>query len=105
MSTSSSLMLLALFLVAIALGWFLSFRHYRKLRRNQSLPPAYLSGLDHLIDNRTEEAIESFIQALEVNSDNLPAHIALAKLLRRKGDIERAVSIHEKMLQRSDLSV
>lgn len=105
MSTSSSLMLLALFLVAIALGWYLSFRHYRKLRRNQSLPPAYLSGLDHLIDNRTEEAIESFIQALEVNSDNLPAHIALAKLLRRKGDIERAVSIHEKMLQRSDLSV
>lgn len=105
MSTSSSLMLLALFLVAIALGWYLSFRHYRKLRRNQSLPPAYLSGLDHLIDNRTEDAIESFIQALEVNSDNLPAHIALAKLLRRKGDIERAVSIHEKMLQRTDLSV
>jgi len=106
MSANSPYLFFVFLLIAVAIGWYLGNRRLkRKDRRNQALPPAYLSGLDHLIDNRTEEAIESFIHALEVNSDNLPAHIALAKLLRRKGDIDRAVQIHERMLKRKDLSV
>ena len=76
-----------LFLLALGLGWALGYlKRNRRARGSVTLPEAYLTGLDYLIDNRTEEAIESFIEALEVNSDNLSAHIALAKLLRRKGE-------------------
>ena len=104
MSTYTPL-LFVFFLMAVALGWVLGQRYKRSVKPlEQSLPLAYLSGLDHLIDNRTEEAIASFITALEVNSDNLPAHLALAKLLRRKGDINKAVSIHETLLKREDLN-
>ena len=96
-------LLIFLLLIALALGWAIARWQQRKGTAS-TLPDAYLTGLDHLIDNRTEEAIESFIAALEVNSDTLSAHIALAKLLRRKGDVERAVRIHERLLSRSDLS-
>lgn len=100
-----SLLVFLLFLLAIGLGWALGYlKRNRSARSSLALPEAYLTGLDHLIDNRTEEAIESFIEALEVNSDNLSAHIALAKLLRRKGDVDRAVKIHEALLARTDLS-
>ena len=100
-----NLLLFILFLLAIGLGWFMGRRFKRSVKPSkETLPMAYFSGLDYLIDNRTEEAIESFINALEVNSDNLPAHLALAKLLRRKGDIDKAVSIHQTLLKRKDLS-
>jgi len=99
----NTLLLLILLLVAVSAGWGVA--RWQQLRQTKSaLPDAYLSGLDYLIDNRTEEAIESFIEALEVNSDTLSAHIALAKLLRRKGDVDRAVRIHEMLLSRPGLS-
>jgi len=96
-------LILTLLLIALALGWGIA-RWQQRRESRANLPDAYLSGLDYLIDNRTEEAIESFIEALEVNSDTLSAHIALAKLLRRKGDVERAVRIHEMLLARTDLN-
>lgn len=99
----NTLPLLVLLLSAVAAGWGVA-RWQQKRQTKNSLPDAYLSGLDYLIDNRTEEAIESFIEALEVNSDTLSAHIALAKLLRRKGDVDRAVRIHEMLLSRPGLS-
>lgn len=99
----NALLLLVLLMAALAAGWGVARWQQRRVSKN-SLPDAYLSGLDYLIDNRTEEAIESFIEALEVNSDTLSAHIALAKLLRRKGDVDRAVRIHEKLLSRPGLS-
>lgn len=96
-------LLLVLLVVAVVAGWSLArWQHRSKIK--SSLPDAYLSGLDYLIDNRTEEAIESFIEALEINSNTLSAHIALAKLLRRKGDVDRAVRIHESLLSRPGLS-
>ena len=96
-------LLLAVLVLAVVAGWSLArWQHRSKIK--SSLPDAYLCGLDYLIDNRTEEAIESFIEALEINSNTLSAHIALAKLLRRKGDVDRAVRIHESLLSRPGLS-
>jgi len=103
-------LLLGLLVVAIAIGW--------KLGRWQSRPgspdspsqaPAselnreYFQGLDYLMSDRTDEAIESFMRALEINSDTIPAHLALARLLRRKGDVERAIRVHQTLLARPGL--
>jgi len=104
-------LLLLLLVAAIAIGWVLGRRQYGwgDGRRADSPPGSdlsrdYFQGLDHLMSDRTDEAIESFIRALEINSDTIPAHLALARLLRRKGDVERAIRVHQTLLARSGLS-
>ncbi|MFC6669597.1 lipopolysaccharide assembly protein LapB [Marinobacterium aestuariivivens] len=99
------LLMVPLFM-AVASGWWLGRREgsRRNLAQHPSIGRDYFTGLDYLVNERTDEAIESFIRALEVNSDTLPAHLALAKLLRRKGDVERAIGLHQDLLRRSDLS-
>ncbi|SEQ84932.1 Lipopolysaccharide biosynthesis regulator YciM, contains six TPR domains and a predicted metal-binding C-terminal domain [Amphritea atlantica] len=91
--------------IAVALGWLLGRRQRdNSLPAQNTLQQEYFRGLDFLLSEKTDEAIESFIRALEVNSDTIPAHLALAKLFRKKGDVERAIQIHQNLLARSDLS-
>lgn len=100
------LLILPLFL-AVAIGWWLGRRDRAKAQPthvNRNVGLDYFTGLDHLLNEKTDEAIESFIRALEVNSDTIPAHIALAKLFRRKGDVDRAIQIHQNLLARPDLN-
>ncbi|MCO4756903.1 MAG: lipopolysaccharide assembly protein LapB [Oceanospirillaceae bacterium] len=95
--------------IAVAVGWWLGRRERQARSKEQSkrlysnISRDYFTGLDYLLNERTDEAIESFIKALEVNSDTIPAHIALAKLFRRKGDVDRAIQIHQNLLARPDL--
>ncbi len=103
---NDSLFIIPLFL-AIAIGWWLGRRQQNwslKRRPVQSLNAEYFTGLDYLLNENVDQAIESFIRALEVNSDTIPAHLALAKLFRRKGDVERAIQIHQNLLARPDLT-
>lgn len=92
--------------LAIGIGWFLGRRESNKFKRlpKANLSHEYFTGLDYLLNEKMDEAIESFIRALEINSDTIPAHIALAKLFRRKGDVDRAIKIHQNLLARPDLS-
>lgn len=89
--------------VAVAIGWLLGRQQNNKQPQN-TLQQEYFRGLDFLLSEKTDEAIDSFIRALEINSDTIPAHIALAKLFRKKGDVQRAIQIHQSLLARSDLS-
>jgi lipopolysaccharide biosynthesis regulator YciM len=101
---SEYLFIIPLF-IAIAAGWFLGrWQAAGKKPAQQSLQQEYFQGLDYLLSENTDKAIESFIRALEINSSTIPAHIALAKLFRKKGDVERAIQIHQSLLARSDLS-
>ncbi|MBV0933408.1 lipopolysaccharide assembly protein LapB [Marinobacterium weihaiense] len=105
--SSDVLMIVPLFL-AVGIGWWLgrfqASQHSGGEPGRQEPGRDYFIGLDHLINDNTDEAIESFIRALEVNSDTIPAHLALAKLFRRKGEVDRAVGIHQTLLARPDLS-
>lgn len=95
------------FVVAIFIGWLLGRKSLRQDMKPASegvLSRDYFIGLDHLLNEKTDAAIESFIRALEVNSETIPAHLALAKLFRRKGDVQRAINIHQNLLARPDLS-
>ncbi len=99
------LLIVPLFL-AVASGWWLGRREagVRAMAREQALSRDYLTGLDHLVDERTDDAIESFIRALEFRPESLTAHLALAKLLRKKGDVERAIKLHQELLERPGLA-
>lgn len=93
--------------IAIFIGWLLgrsSVQRDKVSASGDGLSRDYFIGLDYLLNEKTDQAIESFIRALEVNSETIPAHLALAKLFRRKGDVPRAISIHQNLLARPDLS-
>lgn len=97
--------LLIPFVLAIGIGWLLG----RRDKQSKPTPPQtnlsheYFTGLDYLLNEKMDEAIESFIRALEINSDTIPAHLSLAKLFRRKGDVDRAIQIHQNLLARPNL--
>ena len=64
----------------------------------------YFRGLNYLLNEQPDKAIEVFIKALEVDSDTVELHLALGGLFRRKGQIDRATRIHQNLIARPDLS-
>ena len=100
-------LLLALLLAAVAIGWWLG----RRERRGPG-PPAtspglardYFVGLNYLLNDQQDRAIETFIGALEVNSDTIETHLALGNLFRTRGEADRAVKIHQNLLARPTLT-
>ena len=93
-----------LFFVAIAIGWFLGRRGQAKPKASSpDLPGQYYRGLNYLLDGKPDGAVDAFINALEVNSETLETHIALGNLLRKRGEVDRAIRIHQNLLARPSL--
>ncbi|MDR5866092.1 lipopolysaccharide assembly protein LapB [Halomonas koreensis] len=101
------LLLLALLLAAVAIGWWLGRRERRKAGAapgSPNLARDYFVGLNYLLNDQQDRAIETFIGALEVNSDTIETHIALGNLFRSRGEADRAVKIHQNLLARPTLT-
>jgi lipopolysaccharide biosynthesis regulator YciM len=90
--------------LAFALGWLASRLDMRQLRlENRTQPKAYFQGLNHLLNEQQDQAIDAFIQAVQQDPDTSELHFALGNLFRRRGDFERAIRVHEHLLARADL--
>jgi lipopolysaccharide assembly protein B len=91
--------------VAFALGWFASRLDLRQLRmENRQAPKAYFKGLNFLLNEQQDKAIDAFIEAVQIDPDTSELHFALGNLFRRRGEYERAVRVHEHLLSRGDLT-
>ncbi|MCC5796587.1 MAG: lipopolysaccharide assembly protein LapB [Methylophaga sp.] len=92
--------------VAAMSGWFAARRHYKKRRRHNDTPfnPDYFRGLNYLLNEQPDKAIDVFIGLLEVNSETVETHLALANLFRRRGETDRAIRIHQNLIARPTLS-
>ena len=91
--------------VAFALGWLASRFDLRQLRlENRSNPKAYFKGLNHLLNEQQDQAIDAFIEAVQRDPDTSELHFALGNLFRRRGEFERAVRVHQHLLERADIS-
>jgi lipopolysaccharide biosynthesis regulator YciM len=91
--------------VAFALGWFASRLDLRQLRlENRQAPKAYFKGLNFLLNEQQDQAIDAFIEAVQNDPDTSELHFALGNLFRRRGEYERAVRVHQHLLARGDLS-
>jgi lipopolysaccharide biosynthesis regulator YciM len=99
----NDLVVFGLLFIAIAIGWYLGRRSARPVVTAPDLPSQYYKGLNYLLDGRPDGAIDAFINALEVNSETLETHIALGNLLRKKGEVDRAIRIHQNLLARPSL--
>ena len=90
--------------VVFALGWLASRFDLRQWRRDErSSPKAYYKGLNLLLNEQHDKAIDAFIEAVQQDPDTSELHFALGNLFRRRGEYERAVRVHEHLLHRADL--
>jgi lipopolysaccharide assembly protein B len=90
--------------LAFVLGWLASRLDLRQLRvDNRRSPKAYFKGLNHLLNEQRDEAIDAFIEAVQKDPDTSELHFALGNLFRRRGEYDRAVRVHSHLLSRGDL--
>lgn len=101
-----NLWLLLLLVLAIGIGWLLGRRGGVTIGQasdTNAMPSQYYKGLNYLLNDHPDSALDSFIEALEVNSETLETHIAVGNLMRRKGEVDRAIRIHQNLLSRPSL--
>lgn len=100
------LLLLGLLVAALAIGWGLGRRERRTHHDSPkpSLSRDYFVGLNYLLNDQQDRAIETFIAALEVNSDTIETHVTLGNLFRQRGEADRAVKVHQNLLARPFLN-
>ena len=67
------------------------------------MPRDYLVGLNFLLNEETDKAVDIFIKMLEVDSDTVETHLAVGKLFRRRGEVDRAIRIHQNLIARPQL--
>jgi lipopolysaccharide assembly protein B len=90
--------------LAFVLGWAASRVDLRQLRiENRRSPKAYFKGLNYLLNEQQDLAIDAFIEAVQNDPDTSELHFALGNLFRRRGEYDRAVRVHEHLLSRGDL--
>ncbi|MGE0081085.1 MAG: lipopolysaccharide assembly protein LapB [Thiohalomonadaceae bacterium] len=88
-------------------GWWIgrNGRTTQGLKASRELSQGYLQGLNYLISEQPDKAIEVFVRMLDVDSDTIETHFALGSLFRRRGEVDRAIRIHQNLIARPALSV
>jgi lipopolysaccharide biosynthesis regulator YciM len=99
-------LLLLLLPVAFAAGWFSSRRAGVRSSgaRVSELSSDYFRGLNYLLNEEQDKAIEVFLKLAEYNRDTVETHLALGNLFRRRGEVDRAIRLHQHLVSRPDLS-
>jgi len=96
-----------LLLIAVIAGWILGRlsapRSADKDRATNDMFADYFVGLNYLLNDEPDEAIDTFIKALETNNDTVETHLALGGLLRRRGKVDKAIKVHQALLARPGL--
>lgn len=87
-----------------ALGWMAARIDIRHLvSESRLLPSSYFKGLNFLVNEQPDKAIEAFIEVVKVDPQTIELHFALGNLFRRRGEIERAIRMHQNLVARPDL--
>lgn len=91
--------------VAAASGWWAAKRSVSRQEVTAAeRSPGYFSGLNYLLNEQPDKAIDVFIKMLEVDSDTVETHLALGNLFRRRGEVDRAIRIHQNLIARPMLN-
>ena len=102
---ANNALLLLLLVLAVAGGWTLARSGLRMDDAGRAqLPSQYYRGFNFLLDGEEEDAIDAFTEALSVNEETLDTHIALGSVLRKRGEVDRAIRIHQNLLARPHLT-
>ena len=105
MPTESAFLLAGLFLLLMAAGWVTG--RFGERDDEEAPPPLnidYLKGLNFLLNEQTDQALEHFLGMVRVDDKTIETHFALGSLFRRRGEVERAIRIHQNIIARPDLA-
>jgi len=88
-----------------ALGWVAARIDIKHLvSESRQLPRSYFKGLNFLLREEPDKAIEAFIEAVKVDPQTIELHFALGNLFRRRGETDRAIRMHQNLVERADLA-
>ena len=90
--------------VLFGLGWVAARVDIRQmLSETRTLPDSYFKGLNFILNEQPDRAIDAFIEVVKLDPETTELHFALGGLFRRRGEIERAIRVHQSLLARADL--
>jgi lipopolysaccharide biosynthesis regulator YciM len=92
------------FPVFFGLGWAAARIDIKQLlSESRALPVSYFKGVNFLVNEQQDKAIEAFIEVVNVDPQTVELHFALGSLFRRRGEIERAIRMHQNLVDREDI--
>jgi lipopolysaccharide biosynthesis regulator YciM len=100
--------LLFLFLpIAVAYGWYMGRRsgHQELKDTSLKLSEKYVAGLNYLFSDQSDKAVDVFIDMIKVDSETIDTHLALATLFRKRGEVDRAIRLHQNLIARPSLPI
>lgn len=90
--------------ILFGLGWIAGRFDMRQiLSETRQLPDSYFKGLNFLLNEDHDQAIDAFVEVAKLDTETTELHFALGSLFRRRGEIERAIRVHQSLLSRTDL--
>jgi len=91
--------------IAVIIAWYIGYRMRLEkiITQKSNLPRDYLMGLNFLLNEEPDKAVDIFIKMLEVDSQVVETHLAVGKLFRRRGEVDRAIRIHQNLIARPQL--
>ena len=98
------LWMLLIFPLFFGMGWLAARIDIKDLLSESSvLPHSYFQGLNFLLNEQQDKAIEAFIEVVKVDPQTVELHFALGSLFRRRGEVDRALRMHHNLVDRADL--
>src|SRR5258708_3553945 len=93
------------FALFFVFGWLAARVDIRQVvHESRALPRSYFKGLNFLMNEQPDKAIEAFIEVVKVDPETIELHFALGSLFRRRGEYDRAIRMHQNLLERADLA-
>ncbi len=98
-------LLIVLLPPAVYLGWWLAKTIERRSvkKRSRLFNNQYFQGLNYLLNEQPDKAIQVFLELAEVNQDTVETHMALGSLFRQRGEVDRAISFHQNIIAKPGL--
>lgn len=92
--------------VAAAYGWVMGRNSLRNVQRKQSsiLSNHYYKGLNLLLSDQPDKAVDTFIKMISVNNDTIETHISMGNFFRHRGELDRAIRVHQNLISRDEIS-
>ena len=93
--------------IAAAYGWYMGNRsaQHDKQKHSHQISRQYVTGLNLLLSDQSDKAVDHFIELLQVDNETIDTHLALGNLFRSRGEVDRAIRIHQNLISRSGLTI
>ena len=92
--------------VAAGYGWVMGRNSVRQAQQRQSsiLAKHYYRGLNFLLSDEPDKAVDTLIKMIDLDSDTVETHIAMGKFFRHRGELDRAIRVHQNLVSKEQIS-